>query len=187
MLRQLGDDTLAAGGLGQHAIPAEGFEISARREAKGRGTSVRRKDKLASELGPVLERLLAAREQNVRDRILLEGALEHCRCAAAELWAAGVRGWRPVLSLGDHGRLPPRDRVLAYLEGRLAEDLLPLGEQIVRSPRARSALALGGAPECETDELEALLLVRDVLSVESKDDGAEDREPPPFPADASHS
>lgn len=150
------------------------------------------RDKLASALGKVLERLLAAREQELLDRILLEGVLEHCRCAAAELWVWSVRGWRPLLGLGDHGRLPPRDRVLAYLEGRLAEDLLPIGEQIVRSPRARSALALGGAPDSETDELEALLLVRDVLSVESKgdgskDDGSKDTEPPPFPRNPSHS
>ncbi len=142
---------------------------------------MKRQDELAAALGPVLERLLSAREQQEFDRILLAAAQERSGCAAAELWVVGRHGWRPLLGLGHHDRLPPGDRVLACLEGRLGDDMLPIGEHVVRSPRATSALALGGAPHAHADdELEALLLLREVFSQD-----APDREPPPFPADGS--
>lgn len=141
-----------------------------------------RKTRIESELGPLLERLLAERDGPMRDRILLEAVLVLSGAAAVELWWSDGRDWRPRLALGEAHRLPPADRVRARLEGRLAEDVLPLGEQVVLAPRSSWAVALGGLADLHSsDELEGLLLVRAAIGSASDEDG----EAPPFPASSS--
>jgi len=129
-------------------------------------------------LDPVLDRMLAEKDEHARDRILVQAALDLSGADAAELWHRGERGWHPLLGLGEAERVPPPARVRACLEQRIGEDVLPSGEMLVRSPPSPSALALGGVLDRRaSDALEALLLIRDALGPWSQHDS----EVPPLP------
>jgi len=125
-----------------------------------RGTTGRR----GADIEETLERLLSATSPDDRDRVLLEAACAGPGGPGAELWRLVGGTWRPTRERPGVVPPPPRDRVQAYLAGRLDDDLLPAGETVVRAPGARLALALGGDhPEDRRDLLEALLVVRATL------------------------
>jgi hypothetical protein len=138
---------------------------------------VRRDARTDSALGADIARLVAARESPERERALLDSVARRSGCAAVELWGRDALGWRALRGSGDPQRMIPAERVRAALEGRLALDVLPPGEEIVAVDDWALALS---APEARdaADEIEALLLVLDALARAAPGD----IQPPPLPS-----
>lgn len=147
---------------------------------------------LTPALAAFVEKLLDCTDAHDGDLVLLEAALAESGASAAALWRRSGARWSPELERGAADLLPRPDLVVALLTGALAEDLLPAGQVLVRTPPGprEAALALGGLPlaaradEERLDVLDALLRLRGCI--ERPQDEERASPPPPRPRTPPH-